>query len=115
MKALPDSEWEAFKIGISGPPIKTSEGWFLIYHGVSKDRVYSQGAALLDIKDPTKVLSRQADPIMVPELNWERYGHVNNVVFSCGQVVLSDEIFVYYGGADNAIGLSTMKLSDISF
>lgn len=115
MKALPDSDWENNKVGISGPPIKTPDGWFLIYHGVSQDMIYRQGAALLDIEDPTRVLARQAEPIMEPELDWERVGHVNNVVFSCGQVVINDTIHIYYGGADNAIGLATLKLSDISF
>jgi len=115
MRALPDSEWENEKVGISGPPIKTNQGWFLIYHGVSKEMVYRQGLALLDLADPTQVLARQAEPILEPELDWELHGHVDNVVFSCGQVVLGDEIYVYYGGADNAIGLATMKLSEIKF
>jgi predicted GH43/DUF377 family glycosyl hydrolase len=115
MKALPDSDWEDNKIGISGPPIKTKDGWFLIYHGVSSGGIYRQGAALLDIKNPSKVLARQSLPILEPELEWELFGHVNNVVFSCGQVILGEEIFVYYGGADNAIGLATMNLSNIKF
>jgi predicted GH43/DUF377 family glycosyl hydrolase len=115
MRVRPDSDWECNKIGISGPPIKTPEGWFLIYHGVSRDMVYRQGAVLLDLDDPTRVLARQKEPILEPELPWEVKGHVNNVVFSCGQVVLGDEILVYYGGADNAIGMATMKFSDISF
>ncbi len=115
MAALPESDWENEKIGISGPPIKTPDGWLLIYHGVSHEMVYSQGIALLDYANPTKVLARQAEPIMVPELDWELYGHVDNVVFSCGQVVLNDEINLYYGGADNAIGLATVKLSEIKF
>ncbi len=115
MKALPDSVWENRKIGISGPPIKTPNGWFLIYHGVSKEGVYRQGAALLDLLDPTKVLERQSEPILEPILDWEVVGHVNNVVFSCGQVELDDEIYVYYGGADNAIGLATMNVNEIKF
>jgi predicted GH43/DUF377 family glycosyl hydrolase len=115
MKALPDSWWENNKIGISGPPIKTPSGWFLIYHGVSKDRVYRQGAALLDIKNPAQVIARQSEPILEPELEWELFGHVNNVVFSCGHVVLGNDLYVYYAGADNAIGLARMKLNDISF
>lgn len=115
MRALPYSDWENKKIGISGPPIKTPDGWFLIYHGVSKEGVYRQGAALLDLSDPAKVLARQSEPILEPVLDWEVIGHVNNVVFSCGQVVLDDEIYVYYGGADNAIGLATMKVNEIKF
>jgi predicted GH43/DUF377 family glycosyl hydrolase len=115
MKALPDSDWENKKIGISGPPIKTADGWFLIYHGVSQAGVYSQGAALLDLEDPIKVLARQSTPILKPELDWEINGFVPNVVFSCGQTVIGDEIYVYYGGADTAIGLATMNLNDIQF
>jgi predicted GH43/DUF377 family glycosyl hydrolase len=115
MKALPGSSWENQKIGISGPPIKTPQGWFLIYHGVCEDMIYRQGAALLDLQDPSKVLARQPEPILEPELDWELFGHVNNVVFSCGQVVLGDEIYVYYAGADSAIGLAKMKTSDIKF
>ncbi len=115
MKALPESRWENNKIGISGPPIKTSTGWLLIYHGVSKDMVYRQGIALLDLEDPTRVIARQSEPILEPELEWELFGHVNNVVFSCGQVVMDEEIFVYYAGADNAIGLAKMNIRDISF
>jgi predicted GH43/DUF377 family glycosyl hydrolase len=115
MEILPDSNWENKKIGISGPPIKTAKGWFLIYHGVNEDHVYRQGAALLDLHNPEKVIARQSEPILEPELEWELFGHVNNVVFSCGQVVLNNELFVYYGGADNAIGLATMDISEISF
>ncbi|HBX68988.1 MAG TPA: glycosidase [Chloroflexi bacterium] len=115
MRTLPDSPWENEKIGISGPPIKTDQGWLLIYHGVSKDLVYRQGLALLDLADPTQVLNRQAEPILEPELDWEVTGHVNNVIFSCGQVVLGDQLYVYYGGADNAIGLATVSLGDIRF
>jgi predicted GH43/DUF377 family glycosyl hydrolase len=115
MKALPNSSWENQKIGISGPPIKTEDGWFLIYHGVSQEGVYSQGAALLDLTNPTQVLARQSTPTLTPELDWEINGFVPNVVFSCGQAILDNEIYVYYGGADTAIGVATMKLEDIRF
>lgn len=115
MTALPDSSWENNKIGISGPPIKTDEGWLLIYHGVSVDMVYRQGVALLDLNDPSQVLFRQSEPILEPELEWERFGHVNNVVFSCGQVIFNDSLYVYYGGADNAIGLATIEMDTISY
>ena len=115
LKAIPDSDWENEKVGISGPPIKTPAGWLLIYHGVSHKMVYRQGIALLDLENPARLIARQSEPILEPELDWELHGHVDNVVFSCGQVVFGDEIYVYYGGADNAIGLATMKLSEISF
>ena len=113
MRALPDSPWECAKIGASGPPIETPEGWLLFYHGVSTDRVYRQGIALLDRENPTRVLARQPEPTLEPELDWEIHGHVPNVVFSCGQVVLGDTVYVYYAGADTAIGLATARLSEI--
>ncbi len=113
MQALPDSHWECLKIGAAGPPIRTEDGWFLIYHGVSEYKRYCLGAAFLDLQDPAKVLARQPEPLLEPELDWEINGHVPNVVFSCGQAVLGDEIYVYYGGADTAIGVAAMRLSDI--
>ncbi len=115
MRAKPDSDWENEKIGISGPPIKTPQGWFLIYHGVSKDKVYRQGAALLDLDDPKKVLARQTQPILEPELDWEINGYVPNVVFSCGQAVIGDDVYVYYGGADTAICVATLRMNEINF
>ena len=115
MEALPGSDWENEKIGIGGPPIKTDEGWLLIYHGVSKQKQYSLGIALLDLDNPSKVLKRQAEPILVPELDWEMNGYVPNVVFSCGQVIMGDELLVYYGGADTAIGVAKINMKDIIF
>ena len=115
MSALPNSTWENEKIGIAGPPIKRDDGWLLIYHGVSKDHRYSLGIALLDLDNPTKVIARQAEPILEPELDWEVNGYVPNVVFSCGQVVIGDELFVYYGGADTAIGVAKIRMDEIVF
>jgi predicted GH43/DUF377 family glycosyl hydrolase len=113
MKALPDSGWESEKIGIAGPPVKTDSGWFLIYHGVSKQKHYSLGAALLDLDDPTQVIMRQTEPILKPELDWEINGYVPNVVFSCGHVLKNDELFVYYGAADTRIGVAKVHLEDL--
>ena len=106
MQPIPDSRWESEKIGAAGPPIMTKEGWLLIYHGVSKDGHYSLGVALLDLQEPTKILFRQSEPILEPELEWEINGYVPNVVFSCGQAVIDGKIHVYYGGADKAIGVA---------
>ncbi len=108
-----DSKWENNKIGIAGPPIKTPIGWFLIYHAVDLEMVYRLGAILLDLEDPSIILARQNEPILEPELDWEINGHVENVVFSCGQVVFGEEIYVYYGGADHVIGMAKMKYKEI--
>jgi predicted GH43/DUF377 family glycosyl hydrolase len=105
--------WDSKKVGIAGPPIKTASGWLLFYHGVTKQHGYCLGAVLLDRKDPTRVIGRTSQPIMTPILPWERQGWVGNVVFPCGQIVRGDTIYLYYGGADHAIGVATMSLSQI--
>ena len=115
MNPLSDSRWEHNKIGIAGPPIKTDKGWLLIYHGTSSEKRYCLGAALLDLNDPSKVLARQKEPILEPELDWEVNGCVPNVVFSCGQVKIGDRILIYYAGADSAIGVAELRKSDIDF
>ncbi|MCK4470942.1 MAG: glycosidase, partial [Anaerolineae bacterium] len=68
---------------------------------------YRLGIALLDLDDPAVVLKQQEQPILEPEEEWELYGDVPNVVFSCGQVMTDDALYVYYGGADRVIGLAT--------
>jgi predicted GH43/DUF377 family glycosyl hydrolase len=115
MNPDPNSEWQVVKIGAAGPPVRTGDGWFLIYHGVSRDRRYCLGAALLDAQDPSRILASQAEPILEPELDWEISGHVPNTVFSCGQAVVGDEIYVYYGAADTVIGVSAIRVNDIEF
>lgn len=115
MRALPESEWESEKIGIAGPPMKIDEGWLLIYHGVSSSNWYRLGVALLDLDDPYQVLARQVEPILEPSLEWEVHGHVPNVVFSCGQILIDDVLYVYYGGADTVIGVATTDLQNIRF
>ncbi len=103
------------KIGIAGPPIETPAGWLLIYHGVSRreDHHYHLRAALLDKNNPTKILARTKDEILDTETPYERYGIVPNVVFSCGQVVLGDQLIVYYGAADTVIGVASMPLNEL--
>jgi len=109
----PKEEWEALKIGAGTPPIRTKKGWLIIYHGVSADKVYRAGAALLDPKNPTKILGRTKHPILEPKENYERYGDVDNVVFPSGACVIDGVLFVYYGGADKVCCLATAELDAI--
>ncbi|MBU4480412.1 hypothetical protein KKG48_03150 [Patescibacteria group bacterium] len=102
------------RIGANGPPIETSEGWLLLYHGLSKsDGKYHLWASLLDLNDPTKVIARSKFPILEAELSYEKNGIVKNVVFSNGAIVKGDKLFVYYGGSDKVLGLATIKLSKL--
>ncbi len=105
--------WDGRKIGIAAPPIKTKKGWLLIYHGISERGFYRVGAALLDPKDPTKVISRMTDALMGPEMKYEIDGQIPNVVFPCGIIVRKDTLFIYYGGADSVTGVATVQLSKL--
>jgi predicted GH43/DUF377 family glycosyl hydrolase len=109
---LPDTE----RIGIAGPPLETKAGWLLLYHCVSRrtqPMTYYVAAALLDSKDPSKILARRKVPLLEPVTSYELFGQVNNVVFPCGAVVVGEDLFVYYGGADSVIGVATMKLPEL--
>ena len=110
-----EGKWDSKKIGIAGPPVKIKDGWLLIYHGVDHNNVYRLGAALLDKDDPNKVLARQDEPILEPELDWEVNGLVPNVVFSCGGCIANNFLYVYYGGADTCIGVAGIEVDKIKF
>ena len=106
--------WDGAKVGITAPPLKTKHGWLLLYHGISKNHnTYRVGAALLDLKDPTVVRARTADPILEPEEPYEKEGITNNVVFPCGLVQKGKLLYLYYGGADKVVGVATMELEVI--
>src|ERR687892_341113 len=108
----PEEDWEELKIGAGPPPIKTRTGWLVIYHGVSREKVYRAGAALLDLHDPSKIIGRTKTPILEPKEPYEKFGDVNNVVFPTGACVVdNDKLFVYYGAADKVCCLATADLN----
>lgn len=109
-----ENHWDNRKFGISAPPIKTERGWLLFYHRVAvPGDIYKIEAALLALDDPTKVIARTDATLLEPEMDYEKYGIVNNVVFPCGAVLFNKKIFLYYGGADRQIGVATMTLNKI--
>ena len=108
--------WDSYKIGLAAPPIETTEGWLIFYHGVKQmvgGDIYRVGVALLDADDPTKVRYRSKEWIFGPQEIYERIGDVSNVTFPCGVVVRGDYLTCYYGGADSCIAAATGKISEI--
>jgi beta-1,4-mannooligosaccharide/beta-1,4-mannosyl-N-acetylglucosamine phosphorylase len=109
--------WDCQKIGAGAVPIKTEKGWLEIYHGVFQNCsgfIYRLGVCLLDIDDPSKVISRGDDAILWPEHDYERRGNVSNVVFTSNAIVENDgTVKIYYGAADTCIGLAEAKLDDL--
>jgi len=109
----PKYNWEQDRIGAGPPPIKTSKGWLLFYHGVDKNAIYRLGLIFLDLKDPQKILYRHSEPIFESEELYEKSGKVSNVVFSCGAIEKDNKFFIYYGAADKVIGLATIEKEKI--
>ena len=110
--------WDSLRIGLGPPPLRTEHGWLLIYHGVKEvvgGSIYRVGLALLDLEEPTHVLRRLPQWIFAPLAPYERSGDVPNVVFPCGLVhdEATDEIRLYYGGADTSVCLATAALGDL--
>ena len=110
--------WDSLRIGLGPPPLRTEDGWLLVYHGVKltvAGEIYRVGLALLDLKEPTRVLSRLPSWVLAPTAPYERTGDVPNVVFPCGLLhdEASDELRLYYGAADSSICLATARLRDV--
>ena len=114
---LESQHWyESRNIGGGAPPIRTKEGWLLIYHGVeetNKKKTYHAGAALLDLKNPQKVLGRLRDPLFSPNKTWEKRGEVNNVVFPTGTAIFGEYLYIYYGAADKRVAVAKTKLNSL--
>jgi predicted GH43/DUF377 family glycosyl hydrolase len=108
--------WEERHIGGGAPPIKTKEGWLMIYHGVeetNKQRTYHAGVALLDLKDPSRLIARLPYPLFSPEESYELAGDVDNVVFPTGTALFKDELYIYYGAADSHIAVASLSLHEL--
>lgn len=112
----PKYHHEVSYIGGGCPPIETSEGWLLIYHGVHdtvRDYVYSACAALLELDKPQKEITRLPYPLFYPEKPWELKGEVNNVCFPSGSIVDNGLLYIYYGAADKRIAVASMSLNEL--
>jgi predicted GH43/DUF377 family glycosyl hydrolase len=105
----PEFPWEFVQIGNCGSPIELDEGWLLLTHGVGPVRKYSIGAALLDKKDPSKVIGRLREPLLRPDPS-EREGYVPNVVYTCGAMRHRDNIIFPYAVSDTFSNFATIEI-----
>ena len=106
-------KWDSKRIGCGAEPIKTEDGWLVLYHG-SDGKSYCTGAMLLDLENPSKVIARSNEPFMRPETDYEKHGFFDNVVFVNGHIrVNEDLLYLYYGGADKYTAGCEVSISDI--
>jgi predicted GH43/DUF377 family glycosyl hydrolase len=122
--AAPVAPWARLKVGAGTPPVMTPHGWLVIYHGVSEvgetdigvhHLRYSAGVMVLSAEHPQQIRYRSAQPILTPTLPQECSGTVANVVFPTGidrrqDLDLPYRFDVYYGMADNSIGVARLDL-----
>lgn len=98
----------ALGCGAGPPPIVIGEELVLFYHERERNGHYTTRVALLD-KETGRVAAVLPDPIMRPELDWERRGDVDNVVFVQGAALRPDgSVYLVYGAADRCVGAATV-------
>jgi len=112
-------------IGAGPPPVKTSKGWLQIYHGIAMhyQPIYQAGVMLLDLKDPSSLISRGRFNILEPRELYETTGQVPNVCFPTGIIVedydddgfaeMNSKVLIYYGAADTSIALATSTIEEL--
>lgn len=110
--------WDAGKVGLGPPPLRTAHGWLVCYHGVKQTAagaLYRAGLAMLDLEDPRRVIGRSRDWVLGPEAPYERSGDVPDVVFPTGWVVEDDgdTVRMYYGAADTCVAVATASLGEL--
>ncbi|GGF93242.1 MULTISPECIES: BtaManbiosPhlase [Paenibacillus] len=113
LAGLREGMWDSGRMGGGAVPFKTEKGWLELYHGATLDHRYCMGALLLDLNDPSKVLARSEQPIMMPEADYEKKGFFGDVVFSCGAAVHGDVVRMYYGVSDTSMACAELSVQEI--
>ncbi|MFZ5941155.1 MAG: glycoside hydrolase family 130 protein [Bacteroidota bacterium] len=108
-----EGSWDSVRVGAGAAPILTKEGWLEIYHGANEENRYSLGALLLDKNDPSRVIARSRDPLMIPEEEYEIRGFFGNVIFTNGHLVDGDTVTIYYGAGDEVICRAGLSINEI--
>ncbi|MEI8343750.1 MAG: hypothetical protein WCF93_02230 [Candidatus Moraniibacteriota bacterium] len=108
---------ESDHVEIGSAPIKTKDGWLLIYSHIqnyfSEHKIFGIEALLLDLKDPSKIVARTHGPLLVPEETYEEFGQVPNVIFPSGSFVAGKKLFIYYGATDTTCCRASVNLADL--
>lgn len=108
----PREPWELVQLGNCGSPVETEAGWILLTHGVGPMRMYCIGAVLLDLKDPSRVIGRLRDPLLIPT-EFEREGYVPNVVYSCGAMTHHNNLIIPYAMSDSRTSFAIVRTDEL--
>ena len=135
--------FDAAYIEMGPPPMLTSRGWLVLYHGIdslNNYRTYALGAALFASDNPSELLWRCSSPILTPTEPYETVGMIDIIeggfdrlkslelsdlqkleaerklpraVFCCGALLENDVVRLYYSGGDTVICTATIDLESI--
>jgi predicted GH43/DUF377 family glycosyl hydrolase len=99
------------------PPVLTDAGIVVLYNGKNApeggaadlgENAYAAGEALFDARDPSRLLARDDQPALKPELPYEKTGqYVAGTTFAEGLVYFRKQWFLYYGCADSLVAVVT--------
>lgn|GEM_PF-106340 len=115
------------RLGAGPPPVKTAEGWLLVYHGIATHfqsvNIYQAGVALFDLDNPARLIARSRYNILEPRETYELTGQVPNVVFPGGMIVErydandfaepDSPVYLYYGAADTSVCLAVATVKEL--
>lgn len=121
--------WDAAGVAAGPQPERLSTGDYLYVYNIDTGFPYkpnplgrcSIGWAILDGKDPRKIVARADEPLLTPVFPWETCpegkGYICQepmVVFTTGMKPLgNDTFYVFYGAADTNVGVATIKVSTL--
>ena len=105
------------KIGGGTPPMLTSNGWLMLYHGVENKTevgIYRTFWAMLDKDDPLKILYLEdnsplleSNPSLTEKISGQIY--LNDVVFTTGIVENGDDFILASGELDLACRITRIS------
>ena len=122
--------WDASGVAAGAQPERLSTGDYLFIYNIDTGFPYkpsplgrcSVGWAILSGQDPTRIIARAAEPLLVPVLPWETCGGEAGkgpypkcqeplVVFSTGMKPLGgDNFLILYGAADSVVGVAKVAV-----
>ena len=108
----PTGFWALLQVGNCGSPLETEHGWLVLTHGVGPMRVYSVGAILLDLNEPTRMLKRLDEPLL-HTTSTDQDGYVPNVVYSCGGIIHDGLLWIPHGIGDSRIGVAWVDVEEL--
>jgi beta-1,2-mannobiose phosphorylase / 1,2-beta-oligomannan phosphorylase len=134
-------QWDYERSGAGAPPIKTSKGWLLIYHGVmsntkrkvvdrivkrmdisetisgalrKRDSLYCGGVALFDLDNPKKLIAKSEVPILFPMKKHEISIYEDKrIIFPTGAVLDRNgrDLLIFSGAGDLVTTVKKVSLS----